>query len=70
MAVEIRVFCDKCGDRIMQERVVLKPTVGKLRHREPFDLCPECSDALMDWLGPVCGRKGPGHESATAMTRP
>jgi hypothetical protein len=72
MAVEIRVWCDRCGDRITQERVTLKPTTGKLRHREPFDLCASCSDQLVDWFGPIVGRKEPepGRPAESASTTP
>jgi hypothetical protein len=53
--VETRIYCDRCHKLIPGGRVSLKPTLGKLKGREPFDLCPSCSDELLDWFGPICG---------------
>jgi len=60
VAVTTIVHCDKYGSRVTQDRTTLKPTVGPLRHREPVDLCSDCSAALLEWLGPVPGRKPAG----------
>jgi hypothetical protein len=64
MAVDMKVYCDKCGDRITQDRSVIKATTGPLRQRDPIDLCDSCRVAFVTWLGPIPGRKGETPQAA------
>jgi hypothetical protein len=57
MARQLSIYCDKCGERITQDCTLLVPKTGAMRHREPFDLCSTCADELLEWFGPICGRK-------------
>jgi len=58
MSVDIKVYCDKCSERITQDRSMLQPKCGPLRTHEPFDLCSTCQADFLEWLGPIPGRKG------------
>ena len=60
MADEVRIWCDKCGDRIYEQRTNLVAKTGRLRHRDGgFDLCLPCSEGVFDWFGPITTGKGP-----------
>lgn len=46
-----RVFCDRCGSAILEDRSELVATCGPLRRSRPsIDLCATCQDGLISWL--------------------
>jgi RNA polymerase-binding transcription factor DksA len=48
---DLRIHCDRCGKTILEGRVELVPTCGKLSSRlESVDLCPDCQDQFTTWL--------------------
>lgn len=49
--VETRVFCDKCSERITQERTLLAVKAGPQRLQRPtVDLCSACLTEFTGWL--------------------
>lgn len=47
----LTVFCDKCGETILENRTVFDIRAGAMRaRRETIDLCDDCCRALDEWL--------------------
>jgi hypothetical protein len=61
--------CDACGERLTQDRTALKILCGRLRGRDPIDLCSLCLDELETFLGPAPGRK-PARAAAESSASP
>jgi hypothetical protein len=39
----LTVHCDRCGERVLTDRTLLRVESGPLRSRRPeVDLCPQC----------------------------
>lgn len=47
-----KITCDKCGKEL-QDHEALDLTVGG-KVEEYFDLCPDCREALINWLAGIC----------------
>jgi len=50
--IERKVFCDRCGDIILENGSVVGAKAGEAvgRHPEPIDLCRGCLERFGDWL--------------------
>jgi hypothetical protein len=50
--IERRVFCDRCGDCILEQGSVMSAKAGEAvkRYPEPIDLCLSCLERLGDFL--------------------
>ena len=49
--VEIRVFCDRCAERVTSDRAELRTRCGPLRLKRPtIDLCDRCQTWLHNAL--------------------
>lgn len=47
-----KTICDKCGKELRDDEALEITVCGKVE--EYFDLCPECREALIDWLAGKC----------------
>jgi hypothetical protein len=68
MASETRIWCDKCGEQISEDRTKLVAKTGPLRFHEPIDFCSTCSAEFTEWLGASPGRK-PTRPTAVSRKR-
>ena len=49
--IETKIWCDKCGILITEDRAMIAITTGPKRTLQPaFDLCPACVEELLAWI--------------------
>ncbi len=68
--VELKVFCDKCHERVTQDRTLLKTQSGPKRLVMPtLDLCSSCLDELVTWLDALPAGCTAPHPRASKVNR-
>jgi hypothetical protein len=57
---DVRVFCDRCSERILEGRTLMKLAAGPERLKRPtVDLCSDCLAEFTGWLDKRPNGKAP-----------
>jgi hypothetical protein len=71
--IERKVFCDRCGDVILEQGSVMGAKAGEVvqRYPEPLDLCLGCLERFGDWLkgGRQTVQAGPASDPMKLQTK-